>query len=53
MPPKTSRDLEGQQPRKDRDREQQDAVVQDADESEQAARDGVHGDGQEIGLEEE
>ena len=53
MPPKTSRDIDGQKPRKDRDREQQDAVVQDADDNEQSARDGIHGDGEGIGLEKE
>lgn len=53
MPPKTSRDIEGPSPRKDRDREQRDAVVKDAGETEQADRDRIHGDGDEIGLEKE
>lgn len=53
MPPKTSRDIEGQEPRKDRDREQQDAVVKDGDEAEQAERNRVHGDGEEIGMDKE
>ncbi|MDB5502536.1 MAG: hypothetical protein JWR89_2438 [Tardiphaga sp.] len=50
MPPKTSRDLPGTEPRKDEEREQQQAVVKDADKTEQADWDRVHGDGHEIGL---
>lgn len=53
MTPKTSRDLDGDAPRKDRERERQDAVVKDAHDDEQDARDGIHGDGNEIGLEKE
>lgn len=52
-PPNTSRDIDGQAPRKDRDREQEKAVVKDANENEQDARDDIHGDGEKIGLEKE
>ena len=52
MPPKTSRDISGSEPRKDKEREQQDAVIQDADKTEQKNWDAVHGDGGEIGLDE-
>ena len=52
MTPTPSRDIKGQPPRKDREREQQDAVVKDADQTDQAERDRVHGDGHEIGLDE-
>ncbi|MET0879860.1 MAG: hypothetical protein ABWY14_22245 [Tardiphaga sp.] len=50
MPPKTSRDISGSEPRKDREREQQDAVIKDADKTGQKDWDNVHGDGGEIGL---
>ena len=50
MPPKTSRDLPGAEPRQDDERDQQKAVIEDADRTEQADWDRVHGDGSEIGL---
>ena len=50
MPPKTSRDISGSEPRKDREREQQDAVIKDADKTGQKDWDNVHGDGGEIVL---
>ena len=52
MTPKTSRDIPGSEPRKDKEREQQDAAVQDADKTGQSDWDNVHGDGGEIGLDE-
>lgn len=53
--PKTSRDIaanEGTEPRKDTQREQEQAVVKDADKTDQADRDAVHGDGKRIGIQE-
>lgn len=50
MQPKTSRDISGQEPRKDEEREQQQAVIKDADKTGQSDWDRVHGDGSEIGL---
>lgn len=50
MQPKTSRDIPGEQPRKDKEREQQQAVIKDADKTGQSDWDRVHGDGSEIGL---
>ncbi len=41
----TSRDLPGPKPRKDKERETQAAVIEDADESDGKDRDLVHGDG--------
>ena len=52
MTPKTSRDIPGSEPRKDNERDRQDAVIQDADKTEQKDWDKVHGDGGEIGLDE-
>jgi len=52
MNPKTSRDLPGAEPRHDEEREQQQAIVKDADKTEQADWDRIHGDGGEIGLDE-
>ena len=48
--PKTSRDLPGQKPRIDRERETQEAVIEDAGETEDNNRDLVHGDGGTIDL---
>lgn len=45
MDPKSSRDLPGQKPRKDKERETRQAVVEDADENDGSDRDLVHGDG--------
>jgi hypothetical protein len=50
MPPQTSRDIPGPKPRKDSEREQQDALIKDAGKTDQADRDRVHGDGSGIGL---
>ncbi|CAN5230843.1 hypothetical protein BH11PSE4_BH11PSE4_12940 [soil metagenome] len=50
MQPKTSRDIPAQEPREDKEREQQKAVVQDADKTGQSDWDRVHGAGDEIGL---
>ena len=52
MTPKTSRDIPGSEPRKDEAREQQQAIIKDADKTGQADWDRVHGDGDEIGLDE-
>ena len=49
MPVPSSRDVPAD-PRKDKDREQQKAVIKDADKTDQADRDRVHGDGEDIGL---
>lgn len=38
------------EPRKDNAREQQKAIVKDADKTDQADRDRVHGDGHDVGL---
>jgi len=43
--PKTSRDLPGRGPLTDRDRETQEAVIEDAAETGDSGRDLVHGDG--------
>jgi hypothetical protein len=49
MTAKSSRDLPDE-PRKDKSREQEKAVIEDADKTDQADRDRVHGDGGDIGL---
>ncbi|QOG18599.1 hypothetical protein [Bradyrhizobium sp. SEMIA] len=43
--PKTSRDLPGPKPRVDKERDTQEAIIEDAGESEDNGRDLVHGDG--------
>lgn len=50
MTPKTSRNLPGSKPRKDKDRDRQEAVIEDAGETEDNGRDLVHGDGGTIEL---
>jgi hypothetical protein len=50
MPPKSSNDLLQSPPRKDAAREMQDAIVEDADKTEGADRDLVHGDGGTLDL---
>ncbi|MGM4920453.1 hypothetical protein [Tardiphaga sp. 813_E8_N1_3] len=45
MKPKTSREIPGPRPRKDEQRAQE-----DADKTDQADRDTIHGDGENIGL---
>ncbi len=50
MQPKTSRDIPGEQPRHDAEREQREAVIKDADKTGQKDWDRVHGDGGDIGL---
>jgi hypothetical protein len=46
----SSRNLEGEQPRKDKERETRQAVIEDADENDGKDRDLVHGEGGTIGL---
>lgn len=48
--PKTSRDLAGPKPRIDKERETQEAIIEDAGETEDHGRDLVHGDGGTIDL---
>lgn len=50
MGPKTSRDLPGPKPRKEEEREIQNAVVEDADENDVKDRDLVHGEGGTLDL---
>jgi hypothetical protein len=50
MPPKTSRDMPGNEPRVDKDRDEKHAEIRDSDKTETANRDKVHGDGSEIGM---
>ena len=45
MAPKTSRDLPGQAPRKDEERDIRQAIIEDAGENDGKDRDLVHGDG--------
>jgi hypothetical protein len=50
MQPKTSRDMPGNEPRVDKDRDEKQAEIKDADKTETVNRDKVHGDGNEIGI---
>lgn len=50
MTPKTSRQLPGAEPRNDSERDTQEAMIEDADISEDDKRDLVHGDGGTIGI---
>jgi hypothetical protein len=50
MPAKSSRDLPGPEPRVDSEREQQQAIVEDADNTEGKDREKVHGEGRDLGL---
>jgi len=50
MGPKTSRDLPGPNPRREEEREMQNAVVEDADENDVKDRDLVHGEGGTLDL---
>jgi hypothetical protein len=50
MAPKTSRDLPATKPRKDRERDTEQAIIKDADKTDGRDRDLVHGDGGTIGL---
>jgi hypothetical protein len=50
MKPKTSRDIPVPGPRKDEQRAREKAVIKDADKTDQADRDIIHGDGDNIGL---
>ena len=43
---KTSRDLRGPEPRKDSERETREAIIADADKTDDGDRDLVHGDGE-------
>lgn len=45
MTPRTSRNLPGPEPRIDKERNRQEAVIEDAGETEDNSRDLVHGDG--------
>lgn len=49
MPAQSSRDFPAE-PRKDKERDQQKAVIKDADKTDQADRERIHGDGRDIGL---
>jgi hypothetical protein len=51
--PTTSRDIassEGGKPSKDSQREQEKAMIKDANETDQAERDAIHGDGNNLGI---
>lgn len=50
QPPKSSREMPGPLPRHDKQREMEEAVVQDAAEIGEEDRDSEHGDGGTIGL---
>lgn len=50
MTPKTSRDLLGQKPRIDAEPDTREAIIPDADETEDQNRDLVHGEGGAIDL---
>jgi hypothetical protein len=50
MTPKTSRDLPGQKPRIEKERDTQETLVEDAGEAEDKDRDLVHGEGGTIEL---
>lgn len=53
MPPKTSRDIPGPGPQKDTQRDADKARAKDAAKSDGEDRNRVHGDGRDIGLDEE
>ena len=50
MQPKTSRDLPPSPPKTDKGLEQQQATIKDADKTDQADRNRIHGDGSDLGL---
>lgn len=50
MTPKTSRNLPGPEQRKDNERDTQQAIIEDADKTDDKNRDLVHGDGGTIGI---
>jgi len=50
MVSKSSRDMPGRPPRKDRDRDKREAAVKTPDKTNDWDRDAVHGDGDDIGL---
>jgi hypothetical protein len=50
MEPKSSRDLPGPTPRKDKHREKRKAAIRTPDKTNDWDRDAVHGDGDDIGL---
>ncbi len=52
MTSKSSRDLHGGPQRKDTKREFEKAVIKDADKTETKDRDKIHGDGDQLGLDE-
>jgi hypothetical protein len=51
MPPRESRDLPGPKPRQDKERQNEEAVIADADKNDGRDRDAVHGTGESIDLE--
>ena len=53
MEPKSSRDLPGPKPRKDKQRETRDAAAKTPDKTNDWDRNKVHGDGDSIGIEED
>ncbi|WP_292072409.1 hypothetical protein [Mesorhizobium sp.] len=53
MEPKSSRDLPGPKPRKDKQRETQNAAAKTPDKTNDWDRNMVHGDGDSIGIEED
>jgi hypothetical protein len=50
MAPNTSRNLPGTKPRRDEERDTQEAIIEDADKTDGTDRDLVHGDGGTIDL---
>ena len=50
MKPKSSEDLPGPEPRKDKERETREAIVKDADKTDGSDRDLVHGEGGTLDL---
>lgn len=50
MAPKSSRDMPGPKPRKDKDRDTREAVVKTPEKTNDWDRDAVHGDGDTIGI---
>lgn len=50
MTPRTSRNLPEPEPRKDSERDAREAVIADADKTDDTDRDLVHGDGGTIGI---
>ena len=51
MPPRSSRDIPESTPRRDEQRQNEEAVIEDADKNDGADREAVHGTGESIDLE--